>query len=163
MILKPYEAITLWVAFVSFGATKRDVCGHILVSATDLMGFTGCADASKLNLLGSRGIGSKPHEYIAHALCDPLPNRKRIGKIGSFQRKDVASHLAFFTTEPAKETSFGMEFQFSLRRNVVVSRSRGLLLVFGAPHLRKAKRDMVQQIWLANSLFLSSRFLEPST
>lgn len=68
-----------------------------------------------------------------------------------------------FATVSAKETSFGMEFQFSLHRNVVVSRSRGLLLVFRAPHLRKAKRDMVQQIWLANSLFLSSRFLEPAT
>jgi hypothetical protein len=46
MILQSVEAILFWVAFRSFGATMREIGGHILFSATDLMRFMGCAHAA---------------------------------------------------------------------------------------------------------------------
>jgi uncharacterized protein len=46
-----------------------------------------------------------------------------------------------------------MDFLFSLNRiNVAVSRAKGLALVFGAPRLREAKCDTVEQMRLVNTL-----------
>jgi hypothetical protein len=46
-----------------------------------------------------------------------------------------------------------MEFLFSLNRiNVAVSRAKGLALVFGAPRLREAKCETVDQMRLVNTL-----------
>ena len=57
------------------------------------------------------------------------------------------------TASSAEETPRGMDFLFSLNRiNVAVSRAKGLALVFGAPRLRKAKCDTVEQMQLVNTL-----------
>lgn len=57
------------------------------------------------------------------------------------------------TASSAEETSRGMEFLFSLNRiKVAVSRAKGLSRVFGAPRLREAKCDTVEQILLVNTL-----------
>ena len=46
-----------------------------------------------------------------------------------------------------------MDFLFSLNRiNVAVSRAKGLALVFGAPRLREAKCETVEQMTLINTL-----------
>ena len=50
MILQSVEAILLRVAFGSIGAIMRDVGGHIIFSASDLMRFMGCTHATTLEL-----------------------------------------------------------------------------------------------------------------
>jgi predicted RecB family nuclease len=62
MILQSVEAIPLWVACESFGATMRDIGGQILFSATDLMRFMGCVHATTLDLSRLRGKGPEPRE-----------------------------------------------------------------------------------------------------
>jgi uncharacterized protein len=68
------------------------------------------------------------------------------------------------TASSAEETSRGMEFLFSLNRiNVAVSRAKCLALVLGAPRLREAKCDRVEQMQLVNTLCaLSSYRPEPT-
>jgi len=57
------------------------------------------------------------------------------------------------TASSAEETSRWMEFLFSLNRiNVAVSRAKELALVFGAPQLREAKSNTVEQMQLVNTL-----------
>ena len=61
--------------------------------------------------------------------------------------------LVSMTASSAEETPRGMDFLFSLNRiNVAVSRAKGLALVFGAPRLREAKCETVEQMRLVNTL-----------
>ncbi len=56
------------------------------------------------------------------------------------------------TASPAEETTRGMEFLLSLNRiNVAASRATALALVFGAPRLREAKCETIEQMRLVNT------------
>jgi uncharacterized protein len=68
------------------------------------------------------------------------------------------------TASSAEETPRGMEFLFSLNRiNVAVSRAKGLALVFGAPRLREAKCETVEQMRLVNTLCALNKSCMPPT
>jgi uncharacterized protein len=57
------------------------------------------------------------------------------------------------TASSAKETPRGMDFLFSLNRiNVAVSRAKGLAMIFGAPRMREANCETVEQMRLINTL-----------
>ncbi len=62
MILQSVELILSKVAFDWFGASMRDVGGHILFSASDLMRFMGCSHATTLDLERLWGEGPEPRE-----------------------------------------------------------------------------------------------------
>lgn len=86
-------------------------------------------------------------------LRDALPSGIRVGTVDKFQGQEAPVCLVSMTASSAEETSRGMEFLFSLNRiNVAVSRAKGLALVFGAPRLREAKCNTVEQMRLVNTL-----------
>ncbi|QJD15720.1 TM0106 family RecB-like putative nuclease [Paracoccus sanguinis] len=94
-----------------------------------------------------------PYNAQVNALRDALPDDIRVGTVDKFQGQEAPVCLVSMTASSAEETSRGMEFLFSLNRiNVAVSRAKGLALVFGAPRLREAKCDTVEQMRLVNTL-----------
>nr|WP_240335686.1 C-terminal helicase domain-containing protein [Pseudotabrizicola algicola] len=94
-----------------------------------------------------------PYNAQVNALRDALPEAIRVGTVDKFQGQEAPVCLVSMTASSAQETSRGMEFLFSLNRiNVAVSRAKGLALVFGAPRLREAKCEMVEQMRLVNTL-----------
>jgi predicted RecB family nuclease len=94
-----------------------------------------------------------PYNAQVNALRDALPDGIRVGTVDKFQGQEAPVCLVSMTASSAEETSRGMEFLFSLNRiNVAVSRSKGLALVFGAPRLREAKCETVEQMRLVNTL-----------
>lgn len=94
-----------------------------------------------------------PYNAQVNALLDALPVGIRVGTVDKFQGQEAPVCLVSMTASTAEETSRGMEFLFSLNRiNVAVSRAKGLALVFGAPRLREAKCDTVEQMQLVNTL-----------
>lgn len=94
-----------------------------------------------------------PYNAQMNALCDALPDAIRVGTVDKFQGQEAPVCLVSMTASSAEETSRGMEFLFSLNRsNVAVSRAKGLALVFGAPRLREAKCETVEQMLLVNAL-----------
>ena len=94
-----------------------------------------------------------PYNAQVNALRDALPPAVRVGTVDKFQGQEAPVCLVSMTASSAEETSRGMEFLFSLNRiNVAVSRSKGLALVFGAPRLREAKCNTVEQMHLVNTL-----------
>ncbi|AML51731.1 TM0106 family RecB-like putative nuclease [Falsihalocynthiibacter arcticus] len=77
----------------------------------------------------------------------------RVGTVDKFQGQEAPVCLVSMTASSADETPRGMEFLFSLNRiNVAVSRAKGLSLVFGAPQLREAKCNTVEQMMLVDTL-----------
>lgn len=74
MILQSVEAILLRVAFGSIGATMRDVGGHTLLLAPDVIRLVGCAHATT----------RKPAPKTKKAESDPLVGPKRVCH-GAFQ------------------------------------------------------------------------------
>ncbi|WP_343040217.1 TM0106 family RecB-like putative nuclease [Nitratireductor arenosus] len=94
-----------------------------------------------------------PYNAQVNALRDALPEGIRVGTVDKFQGQEAPVCLVSMTASPAEETPRGMDFLFSLNRiNVAVSRAKGLALVFGAPRLREAKCETVEQMRLANTL-----------
>jgi predicted RecB family nuclease len=94
-----------------------------------------------------------PYNAQVNALRDALPDGIRVGTVDKFQGQEAPVCLVSMTASSAEETSRGMEFLFSLNRiNVAVSRAKGLALVFGAPRLREAKCETVDQMRLVNTL-----------
>lgn len=94
-----------------------------------------------------------PYNAQVNALRDALPAGIRVGTVDKFQGQEAPVCLVSMTASSAEETSRGMEFLFSLNRiNVAVSRAKGLSLVFGAPRLREAKCESVEQMRLANTM-----------
>ncbi|UWS78245.1 TM0106 family RecB-like putative nuclease [Phaeobacter sp. G2] len=94
-----------------------------------------------------------PYNAQANALRDALLSAVRVGTVDKFQGQEAPVCLVSMTASSAEETSRGMEFLFSLNRiNVAVSRAKGLALVFGAPRLREAKCNTVEQMQLVNTL-----------
>lgn len=94
-----------------------------------------------------------PYNAQVNALRDAIPSGVRVGTVDKFQGQEAPACLVSMTASSAEETSRGMEFLFSLNRiNVAVSRAKGLALVFGAPRLREAKCDTVEQMQLVNTL-----------
>ncbi|MCL1630126.1 TM0106 family RecB-like putative nuclease [Roseibaca sp. V10] len=94
-----------------------------------------------------------PYNAQVNALRDALPLGVRVGTVDKFQGQEAPVCLVSMTASSAEETSRGMEFLFSLNRiNVAVSRAMGLALVFGAPRLREAKCNTVEQMQLVNTL-----------
>ena len=94
-----------------------------------------------------------PYNAQVNALRDALPDGIRVGTVDKFQGQEAPVCLVSMTASSAEETSRGMEFLFSLNRiNVAVSRAKGLSLLFGAPRLREAKCETVDQMRLVNTL-----------
>lgn len=94
-----------------------------------------------------------PYNAQVNALREALPSGIRVGTVDKFQGQEAPVCLVSMTASSAEETSRGMEFLFSLNRiNVAVSRAKGLALVFGAPQLREAKCETVEQMKLVNTL-----------
>jgi superfamily I DNA and/or RNA helicase len=94
-----------------------------------------------------------PYNAQVNALRDALPAGVRVGTVDKFQGQEAPVCLVSMTASSAEETPRGMDFLFSLNRiNVAVSRAKGLALVFGAPRLREAKCETVEQMRLVNTL-----------
>lgn len=94
-----------------------------------------------------------PYNAQVNALDGALPNDIRAGTVDKFQGQEAPICLVSMTASSAEENARGMEFLFSLNRiNVAVSRAKGLALVFGAPRLREAKCNTVEQMKLVNTL-----------
>ena len=94
-----------------------------------------------------------PYNAQVNALRDALPDDIRVGTVDKFQGQEAPVCLISMTASSVEETPRGMEFLFSLNRiNVAVSRAKGLALVFGAPRLREAKCDTIEQMRLVNTL-----------
>lgn len=94
-----------------------------------------------------------PYNLQVNALRAALPDEIRVGTVDKFQGQEAPVRIVSMTASSAEESPRGMEFLFSRNRiNVAVSRAKGLALVFGAPRLRKAKCETVEQMWLVNTL-----------
>lgn len=94
-----------------------------------------------------------PYNAQVNALRDAMPDGIRVGTVDKFQGQEAPVCLVSMTASSAEETPRGMDFLFSLNRiNVAVSRAKGLALVFGAPRLREAKCETVEQMRLVNML-----------
>ena len=94
-----------------------------------------------------------PYNAQVNALRAVLPAGIRVGTVDKFQGQEAPVCLVSMTASSVEESPRGMEFLFSLNRiNVAVSRAKGLALVFGAPRLREAKCETVEQMRLVNTL-----------
>ncbi|GMG81458.1 TM0106 family RecB-like putative nuclease [Paralimibaculum aggregatum] len=94
-----------------------------------------------------------PYNAQVNALREALPEGIRVGTVDRFQGQEAPVCLVSMTASSAEETPRGMDFLFSLNRiNVAVSRAKGLALVFGAPRLREARCETVEQMRLVNTL-----------
>jgi uncharacterized protein len=100
-----------------------------------------------------------PYNAQVNALREALPEGIRVGTVDKFQGQEAPVCLVSMTASSAEETPRGMDFLFSLNRiNVAVSRAKGLALVFGAPRLREAKCETVEQMRLVNTLCALPKF-----
>jgi predicted RecB family nuclease len=94
-----------------------------------------------------------PYNAQVSALRDALHGGIRVGTVDKFQGQEAPVCLVSMTASSVDETPRGLDFLFSLNRiNVAVSRAKGLALVFGAPRLREAKCETVEQMRLVNTL-----------
>jgi len=150
------EAGAFWVPVAHEGNAQvaveeveaiRATCADLLTGRwTDEYGTTRMLRQSDIIIVA-------PYNAQVNALREALPEGIRVGTVDKFQGQEAPVCLVSMTASSAEETSRGMEFLFSLNRiNVAVSRAKGLALVFGAPRLREAKCDTVEQMQLANTL-----------
>ena len=94
-----------------------------------------------------------PYNAQVNALRDALPAGIRVGTVDKFQGQEAPVCIVSMTASSAEETSRGLEFLLSLNRiNVAVSRAKALALVFGAPRLREARCETIEQMKLVNVL-----------
>jgi uncharacterized protein len=102
-----------------------------------------------------------PYNAQVNALQEALSDEIRVGTVDKFQGQEAPICLVSMTASSVEETPRGMDFLFSLNRiNVAVSRAKGLALVFGAPRLREAKCDTIEQMRLVNTLCALPEFGE---
>jgi len=126
----------------------------IRASVTDLLKGTWTdKDGTTRPMRASDIMVVAPYNAQMNALRDALPDTIRVGTVDKFQGQEAPVCLVSMTASSAEETPRGMDFLFSLNRiNVAVSRAKGLALVFGAPRLREAKCETVEQMRLVNTL-----------
>ena len=105
-----------------------------------------------------------PYNLQVNALRAALPDEIRVGTVDKFQGQEAPVCIVSMTASSAEESPRGMEFLFSRNRiNVAVSRAKGLALVFGAPRLREAKCETVEQMRLVNTLCALNTPCSPTT
>lgn len=150
------KAGAFWIPVIHEG--NAQVCyeevAAITVAIEALLRGTWCdKDGTSRPLQPSDIIVVAPYNAQVNALRDALPQAVRVGTVDKFQGQEAPVCLVSMTASSAEETSRGMEFLLSLNRiNVAISRAKGLALVFGAPRLREAKCDTVEQMRLVNTL-----------
>lgn len=150
------EAGAFWVPVPHEGNAQiaAEEVEAIRAAVTDLLTGTWTEkDGTTRPMQASDIIVVAPYNAQVNALRDALPEAIRVGTVDKFQGQEAPVCLVSMTASSAEETSRGMEFLFSLNRiNVAVSRAKGLALVFGAPRLREAKCETVEQMRLVNTL-----------
>lgn len=150
------EAGAFWVPVPHEGNAQvaAEEVEVIRAAVADLMRGTWTEkDGTSRPMRASDIIVVAPYNAQVNALRDTLPGAIRVGTVDKFQGQEAPVCLVSMTASSAEETSRGMEFLFSLNRiNVAVSRAKGLALVFGAPRLREAKCETVEQMRLVNTL-----------
>jgi uncharacterized protein len=150
------EAGAFWVPVAHEGNAQiaQEEVAAIGKAVTELLGGSWTEkDGSTRPMRETDIIVVAPYNAQVNALRDALPLGVRVGTVDKFQGQEAPVCLVSMTASSAEETSRGMEFLFSLNRiNVAVSRAKGLALVFGAPRLREAKCETVEQMRLVNTL-----------
>ena len=150
------EAGAFWVPVAHEGNAQiaQEEVAAIGKAVTELLGGSWTEkDGSTRPMRETDIIVVAPYNAQVNALRDALPLGVRVGTVDKFQGQEAPVCLVSMTASSAEETSRGMEFLFSLNRiNVAVSRAKGLALVFGAPRLREAKCNSVEQMQLVNTL-----------
>lgn len=150
------EAGAFWVPVAHEGNAQisTEEVSAIQAAAADLLqGEWTEKDGTRRSMRETDIIVVAPYNAQVNALRDALPLGIRVGTVDKFQGQEAPVCLVSMTASSAEETPRGMDFLFSLNRiNVAVSRAKGLALVFGAPRLREAKCETVEQMRLVNTL-----------
>ena len=150
------EAGAFWVPVAHEGNAQiaAEEVAAIQVAVTNLLqGEWTEKDGTRRPMRETDIIVVAPYNAQVNALRDVLPPGIRVGTVDKFQGQEAPVCLVSMTASSAEETPRGMDFLFSLNRiNVSVSRAKGLALVFGAPRLREAKCETVEQMRLVNTL-----------
>ena len=150
------EAGAFWVPVSHEGNTQiaREEVAAIRDTVTALLkGDWTDKAGTRRKMRSSDIIVVAPYNAQVNALREALPVGVRVGTVDKFQGQEAPVCLVSMTASSTEETSRGMEFLLSLNRiNVAVSRAKGLALVFGAPRLREAKCETVEQMRLVNTL-----------
>ena len=150
------EAGAFWVPVTHEGNAQiaAEEVAAIQAAIEDLLAGTWTDKDGTTRPLGPADIiVVAPYNAQVNALQDALPAAIRIGTVDKFQGQEAPVCLVSMTASSVEETPRGMDFLLSLNRiNVAVSRAKGLALVFGAPRLREAKCDTVEQMRLVNTL-----------
>ena len=150
------EAGAFWVPVPHGGNAQiaAEEVEAIRAAVADLLrGTWADRDGTTRPMQASDIIVVAPYNAQVNALRDALPDAIRVGTVDKFQGQEAPVCLVSMTASSAEETARGMEFLFSLNRiNVAISRAKGLALVFGAPRLREAKCETVEQMRLVNTI-----------
>jgi uncharacterized protein len=150
------EAGAFWVPVPHEGNAQiapEEVAAIHVATRNLLKGSWTEKDGTRRPMRQSDIIVVAPYNAQVNALRDALPGGIRVGTVDKFQGQEAPVCLVSMTASSAEETPRGMDFLFSLNRiNVAVSRAKGLALVFGAPRLREAKCETVQEMRLVNTL-----------
>lgn len=150
------EAGAFWVPVAHEGNAQisTEEVSAIQAAAADLLqGEWTEKDGTRRPMRETDIIVVAPYNAQVNAIRDALPLGIRVGTVDKFQGQEAPVCLVSMTASSAEETPRGMDFLFSLNRiNVAVSRAKGLALVFGAPRLREAKCETVEQMRLVNTL-----------
>lgn len=158
------EAGAFWVPVVHEGNAQiaAEEVAAIQAAIDDLLsGSWTDKDGTTRALEPADIIVVAPYNAQVNALQDALPAGIRVGTVDKFQGQEAPVCLVSMTASSVEETPRGMDFLFSLNRiNVAVSRAKGLALVFGAPRLREAKCNTVEQMRLVNTLCALPEFTQ---
>lgn len=150
------EAGAFWVPVAHQGNAQMapEEIGAILRACDDLLkGIWTDKDGQTRRIRRDDIIIVAPYNLQVNALRAALPDEIRVGTVDKFQGQEAPICIVSMAASSAEESPRGMEFLFSLSRiNVAVSRAKGLALVFGAPRLREAKCETVEQMRLVNTL-----------
>lgn len=150
------EAGAFWVPVAHEGNAQMapEEVEAILLACNDLLkGRWTDKDGQTRRLRRDDIIVVAPYNLQVNALRAALPDEIRVGTVDKFQGQEASVCIVSMTASSAEESPRGMEFLFSLNRiNVAVSRAKGLALVFGAPRLREAKCETVDQMRLINTI-----------
>jgi predicted RecB family nuclease len=150
------EAGAFWVAVQHEGnaqTSPEEVAAIATACAELLNGNWSDTDGSIRRMSPQDVIVVAPYNAQVNALREALPKDIRVGTVDKFQGQEAPVCIVSMTASSAEETTRGMEFLLSLNRiNVAVSRAKALALVFGAPRLREAKCETIEQMRLVNTL-----------
>lgn len=148
------KAGAFWVPVAHEGNAQiaTEEVAAIQATITDLLSGTWTGkDGTTRHVCPADIIVVAPYNAQVNALQDALPAAIRVGTVDKFQGQEAPVCLVSMTASSVEETPRGMDFLLN-RINVAVSRAKGLALVFGAPRLREAKCDTVEQMRLVNTL-----------